>query len=171
MSARAEKKTSRRDMSASQRYFQGVARARYTMRKVTRVVDEQARRNGIEPLEHQALIQIHGADGGETMVNVVADQLDVAPAFASRVVDKLVKSGLVDRAQSDADRRVKRLWATPEGIILLERIDKDVQLHLAYFQHSLTPEQRQSALGIFGFYVGCQPGDVVPPPGLQSTGT
>jgi len=138
------------------------------MRRVTRVVDEQARSNGIEPLEHQALIQIHGADRGETMVNSVAEQLDVPAAFASRVVDKLVKRGLVDRKQSDTDRRVRRLSATSEGIALLEQIDRDVQLHLEYFQHSLTPEHRQSALGIFGFYVGCQPGDVVPPPDMPA---
>jgi len=166
MPAKAKKTT--RDPAASQHYFQGVAQARATMRKVTRVADEQARSNGIEPLEHQALIQIHGADRHETMVNSVAEKLDVPAAFASRVVDKLVKRGLVDRIQSDTDRRVKRLSATSEGITLLEKIDMDVRLHLGYFQHNLTPEQRQSALGIFGFYVGCAPGDVVPPPNVPA---
>ena len=40
-----------------QRYFHGIAKARYVIRKVIRIVDEQAKKAGLDPLEHQALIQ------------------------------------------------------------------------------------------------------------------
>ena len=42
-------------------YFHGVAEARYVIRRIFRIVDEQAKSAGLEPLEHQALIQLFGA--------------------------------------------------------------------------------------------------------------
>jgi len=42
-------------------YFHGVSEARYVIRKVFRIVDDQAKQAGLEPLEHQALIQIFGS--------------------------------------------------------------------------------------------------------------
>jgi DNA-binding MarR family transcriptional regulator len=138
-------------------YFQGIAEARFVVRKVFRLVDEQARQAGIEPLEHQALIQIFGGPPGEMRVNDVADRLDIAPAFASRLIRALEGRGLVTRSASEQDRRITLVEISDAGRQLLAAIDRDVHVHVEYFQRSLSDSARIAALGIFSFYLGASP--------------
>ena len=75
-------------------YMHNVAQARYVVRKVVRIVAERAKIAGLDPLEHEALLQIFGGDGRERLsVNQIAERLDVAPALASRVIKSLVAKG------------------------------------------------------------------------------
>ena len=60
-------------------YFESVAEARYVLRKVFRIVEEQAKSADLDPLAHQALIQIYGSPRMELRVNELADRLDIAP--------------------------------------------------------------------------------------------
>jgi DNA-binding MarR family transcriptional regulator len=135
-------------------YFRGIAQARYTVRRVFRIVDEQARRAGLDPLQHQALIQIFGAGEAALRVNDVAERLDIAPAFASRLVRELAAKGLVSRDASDTDRRITLVSVSDAGRELLAQIDRDVHVHVTYFQSQLSEEERLAALVIFAFYVG-----------------
>lgn len=137
-----------------QRYFHGIAEARYVVRKVFRIVDEQAKEAGLDPLHHQALIQIFGAEDQPLRVNDVAERLDLAPALASRLVKALEAKGLVTRSPSLTDRRSVAVTATPVGVHLLEQIDEAVHFQVGYFQRQLDDDQRAFALGIFAFYVG-----------------
>lgn len=141
-----------------QRYFHGIAKARYVVRKVFRIVDEQAKRAGLDPLEHQALIQIFGADEKALRINDVAERLDIPPAFASRLIRSLEEKGYVKRSPSSEDRRTIHVDATTAGRDLLADIDSSVHLHVGYFQQQLDDVDRAAALGIFAFYVGASPG-------------
>jgi DNA-binding MarR family transcriptional regulator len=138
------------------RYFAGVAQARFVIRNILRIVDEQARKAGLEPLQHQALIQVFGASE-PLQVNDVAARLGIAPAFASRLVRELENQGCITRSASDRDRRVTLVAATPEGERVLAEIDESVHLHVEYFQSQLSEEERAAALVIFAFYVGASP--------------
>jgi len=135
-------------------YVHSIAQARHVVRKVLRIVDERAKESGLEPLQHQALLQIYGTVSGDLHVNGIADRLDIAPAFASRLTKELEQRGLVSRAQSQSDRRVVTVAATPAGIELLRQIDAEVHVHVAYFQSQLSKDERLAALMIFAFYVG-----------------
>lgn len=137
-----------------QLYFKGVARARYAARKAFRIVDEQAKRAGLEPLQHQALIQAFGADAELLRVNEIAERLDIAPAFASRIVRDLEQAGYVSRRTSEQDRRITLVEVTDVGREVLARINGEVRVHLDYFHHQLTPEERLAALTVFALYVG-----------------
>ena len=138
-----------------QAYVTNISDARYVMRRALRIIDEQAKQHGLEPLLHQALLQVYGADGGKgTTVGKLADRLDVAPAFASRMVRRLEELELVRREQSADDRRATNVIATDAGAAKLESIDNDVHHHVAFLQHQLSDDQRLSALSIFAFYVG-----------------
>src|SRR3978361_249878 len=75
-------------------YFYGVAEARFLLRKVFRLVEDEAKRAGIDPLAHQALIQIYGSQARTLQVKDVAERLDIAPAFASSLVKALAARGL-----------------------------------------------------------------------------
>ena len=141
---------------ALEQYFHGVAEARYVVRKVFRIVDEQAKAADLEPLEHQALIQILGAPKPFRVIDL-ADRLDIAPAFASRLAKRLEDRGLVERSAALVDRRSKYLTPTPRAREVLAQIDENVHLHVDYFQRQLTHDERVAALGIFAFYIGAQP--------------
>jgi DNA-binding MarR family transcriptional regulator len=136
------------------RYFHGVADARFVMRRVTRIVDDRAKQRDLDPLEHQALIQIYGLRAGDVRVGTVAERLDIPPAFASKLVKALAGKGLVDVMPSPHDQRVNNVAATPAGAALLAEIDADVRVHVGFFSRGLTRDQKAAALSIFAFYVG-----------------
>jgi DNA-binding MarR family transcriptional regulator len=134
-------------------YFHGVAEARYVIRKVFRIVDDQAKQAGLEPLEHQALIQIFGAPNPLRVIEI-AERLDIPPAFASRLAIGLEEKGLVTRSRSGEDKRSTHVEATAKARDVLAGIDQVVAMHVDYFQRQLSEAERASALGIFAFYVG-----------------
>lgn len=138
------------------RYFEGVARARYIIRRTFRIFDEVARDAQIEPLQHQALIQIVGGGVAEGPLPVtrIAERLDVTSAFASRLVQELEAKGLVLRRPSEVDRRVILVEATPNGRQCLSKISDGVRRHVSYFQSHLSQEDRAAALTVMAFYVG-----------------
>lgn len=136
------------------RYVSGIAEARYAIRKVFRIVDEQARSIGLDPLEHQALVQVYGSPGQMRQVNSVAQRLDIAPAFASRMLKQLEAKGYVERRSSAADRRVTEVHMTEAGRDVLRHIDSEVRVHVEYFQSQLTQTSKTTALHIMAFYIG-----------------
>lgn len=138
----------------ARRYFHGVADARFVIRRVFRIVDERAKSRDLDPLEHQALIQIYGLRDSDVRVGTVAERLDIPPAFASKLVKALAGKGLVSAAASPHDQRVSHLSATSAGATLLAEIDADVRVHVDFFTRGLTGEQKDAALSIFTFYVG-----------------
>lgn len=135
-------------------YIRDVAQTRFVTRKVFRIVDEQARAAGIEPLQFQVLLQVLGSPAAVVHVNDVAERLDVAPAFASRLIKELELKGLLARSQSTSDRRMTCVAVTAEGEALMRRVDRSVHLHLDYFQKQLTEHDRIAALTTFAFCVG-----------------
>jgi DNA-binding MarR family transcriptional regulator len=135
-------------------YFHGVAQARYLLRKVFRLVEEEAKRAGVDPLVHQALIQIYGSEGGTLRVKEVAERLDITPAFASSLVKSLQAKGFVVRSRDKTDNRVSWIKITKEARVLLHQIDEQVQIHVDYFTRNLTAQQTEAALSILLFYAG-----------------
>jgi len=139
-------------------YLTRIAEARFVMRKVLRILNDSAKAHGLDALEHQALVQIAGTPSGGVAIHALAERLDIVPAFGSRIVKQLESKGLISRSNLPHDKRVTLTSVTPEGLALLRRIDEDVHHHMAYFQSSLDPRGRASALAIFAFYVG-EPAD------------
>ena len=137
-------------------YVNGIAQARYVIRKVLRIVDDQAKQHGLDPLEHQMLIQVYAAQDSSSRISDVAERLDIVPAFASRLTRGLEDKGLVRRSQSPNDRRSVQVVATPEGMKVLRAIDSEVHRHVEYFQLNLTEEDRIGALSTFAFYLGIE---------------
>jgi DNA-binding MarR family transcriptional regulator len=140
-----------------QSYFHGIAEAHHVIRKVFRIVDTQARKAGLEPLEHKLLIQAVGAGESPPRVSDAAARLDIAPALASRLVKSLEAKGLVSRTLGEGDRRTTVVGVTDEGRRVLAGIDADVRLHVGYFQSQLTDEERAAAVRTFAFYLGAGP--------------
>ena len=145
------------DSPEFQRYFHAISEAHHIIRKVFRLVDEQAKRAGLDPLEHKLLIQVFGAGEQGLRVNAAAARLDIASALASRLVKRLQDKGLVVRSSGGSDRRAIRVAATDAGREVLARVDRDVRRQVGHFQEQLTDAERAAALQIFAFYLGARP--------------
>jgi DNA-binding MarR family transcriptional regulator len=137
-------------------YFQGIAQARFVIRKVFRIVDEQARKFELDPLEHQAMLQIYGSSEQSLPVSRLAERLDVSTAFASKLAKGLTAKGYTVRRQGQGDGRITNVAMTAAGRALLHEIDDAVQFHVGYFAGQLTPKARSTAMKIFAFYVGAK---------------
>lgn len=118
------------------------------------MVDEQAKQFGLDPLEHQTLIQVYGANADGVQTRHLADRLDISPPHASRLVGALEQRGLAVREASPDDLRATLVRATPEGVDLLRRIDVEVRFEVGHFQRQVSDPDRFNALSIFAFYVG-----------------
>jgi DNA-binding MarR family transcriptional regulator len=54
----------------------------------------------------------------------VAESLCIQPATVTKMLDRLVKTGLVQRVQDSSDQRVSRVYLTEKGRELLEPIEQ-----------------------------------------------
>lgn len=134
-------------------YVQALAHGRFVLRRVTQILDEKPREQGLEPLHHQALLQIYGSHE-EVTVGKIADRLGIAPAFGSRVVRQLEDQGLALRKPHPSDRRASIIYASDAGIELLRTIDKEIYREIRYFQEGLSDAGKYSALLVFAAYLG-----------------
>ncbi len=135
-------------------YFHGVAEARYLLRKVFRLVEEEARQAGLDPLAHQALIQIYGSENEALMVREVAERLDITPAFASTLIQSLADRGFVLRSRDGDDQRVMWIKITGKGRSLLYQIDEQVQAAVDRFTGGISESRTEAAISILMFYAG-----------------
>jgi len=72
----------------------------------------------------------------------IAEHLCVQPATLSRMLDRLVKTGLVQRQPDSGDQRVSRVFLTEKGQELLEPIQQTWEELERISFANLTPEER-----------------------------
>lgn len=80
------------------------------------------RPHGISPQQYNILRILRGAKGRMNMQTVKERMVDRAPN-ATRLTDKLIAKGLVERERCEDDRRVVYVRISPTGLDLLARID------------------------------------------------
>lgn len=78
---------------------------------------------GISPQQYNILRILRGAKGRMKMQDVKDRMIDRAPN-ATRLADKLIAKGLVERERCDEDRRVIFARISEKGLELLTRIDE-----------------------------------------------
>jgi DNA-binding MarR family transcriptional regulator len=82
------------------------------------------------------------ASQGRQTVGEIATGIGVAMPTASELVDRLVESGLAERAVNPANRRQVHVWLTPEAIELATEISAQRQVQLRTALGRLTPTER-----------------------------
>jgi DNA-binding MarR family transcriptional regulator len=135
-------------------YFSNVAQARYVIRKVFRLIDEEARAIGLEPLEHQALIQLFGSPSRTLQMKDLAERLDVGADVASKLVSSLEARGFARRIRSSADRRAINVAATGAGEQQLAEIDVRVREDISLLQRDWPRGAQLAALQTLALYAG-----------------
>lgn len=83
---------------------------------------------------------------GPCSLNVLADALLISTSSASRLVDRLVAAGVLDRRTSDANRREVTLQVTPSGRRLLRRHESARRAVFAEVLQQLTPAEIKALL-------------------------
>lgn len=76
-------------------------------------------------------------------ISEVADYLLITHSAASRAVDRLVREGLVSRAENPADRRQKQLRLTEKGTALVENLNSVWASGIERLAVSLSSEEQE----------------------------
>ena len=84
----------------------------------------------------------------------VARALDVHISNASRICDRLVQAGLLDRRDSPADRRQVELTLTPAGSRLVEAVTDHRQMAFTRILVEMTPRERAALARSLGSFAG-----------------
>jgi DNA-binding MarR family transcriptional regulator len=94
-----------------------VADFRAALRVFMRKSERNARSSGLTPQRYLLLLMIKGApDGREhSTVTELAERLQLAQSTVTELVRRAEETGLLERAQSEADGRVVHLKLTTEG--------------------------------------------------------
>ena len=82
--------------------------------------DRRVRRLGITRGQWLVLTRLHRHPGAS--LSELAERMEVEKATAGRMIDRLVANGWVERRAQPGDRRVKRVYLTPEA----ERVHKRI---------------------------------------------
>lgn len=97
---------------------------------------------------------------GPSTLNAVAKALGVHPSNATRACDRLVATGLLDRAFARTDRRKIRLTVTESGAALVDSVVQHRRMALARVLRRMSGEHREllvTAFAAFGDAAGEAP--------------
>jgi DNA-binding MarR family transcriptional regulator len=108
---------------------------------VSRRLDDDLRaEHGMTLAEYGALLRLAEASGRRLRMNQLADGISLSRSGVTRLIDRLVADGLVDRSQCSSDGRGAEAVLTDEG---LARLRAASRTHLrgieAYFLGGLEP--------------------------------
>lgn len=103
--------------------YVALARFREEIRAFLHFSERSARKKGLTPQQHQALLMIKGtANGSFTTIGELARRLHLRHHSCVGLVDRMERAGLVRRAVDPADRRYVRVLITPLGESILREL-------------------------------------------------
>ena len=127
--------------------YQQLLRVRAGLRRFLHWSEQQARRAGLTPAQHQLLLAVKGhPDGRGPTVSDVADYLALKHHSAVELIDRADRAGLVRRVDDPDDHRVVRLRLTAESE---DRLATLSALHLEELRR-LAPDMRSLWQGLEG---------------------
>lgn len=108
----------------------------HTHHQVTNTLDAELRaEHGITLGDYDVLVRLARATDRRLRMAELARRVMISPSGLTRVVDGLVKDGLVGRRRDDSDARVVQAQLTERG---LERVRKAAQTHLRGIRQHFT---------------------------------
>src|SRR4051812_14545766 len=112
----------------------------------TRAVEESwiqylKRTEGISPSQFNILRILRGARPKPVKISAIAERMVTRDPDVTRLVDRLIKQGLVRRERDEADRRVVLVEITGTGLELLSRLDQPVLEYGAASMAGVKPQQ------------------------------
>jgi DNA-binding MarR family transcriptional regulator len=123
-----------RDLSRSWHELGGVLASRRLQASM-----HTGRASGLTPTKLRALDIVAE---GNVRVGELADRVGIDDTTATRLVDRLEATGLVDRRQLPSDRRVTVVGLTAEGLALVAQVAKRRQRFFADVLAALEPAEQ-----------------------------
>jgi DNA-binding MarR family transcriptional regulator len=111
-------------------------------------------RYGITGDQYNVLRILRGTHPGAYSREEIRNRLLRPTADATRLLDRLIRRGLVVREQGEEDRRLSLARITPEGLDLLERLDPEVEVAMAEATAKLTAEELRELVRLCDRLVG-----------------
>lgn len=103
--------------------YEQIAAFRFALRQFLRFSEEAAHEAGLTPQQHQALLAIKGFPSRDHVtVGELAERLQIQHHSAVGLADRLVAERLIQREQSQEDRRQVILHLTARGEELLDKL-------------------------------------------------
>jgi len=99
-------------------------------------------------LQYRALVLL--VSRGEQKVSELANALGIHPSTATRLCDRLVGKGLVDRVGSNASRREISLTVTPGGRAVVRAVSVRRRKEVAQIVARMSQEERRQLRVAFG---------------------
>jgi DNA-binding MarR family transcriptional regulator len=139
------------DVTACSSDYRDLADFRYAIRLFLREAEEQAAQAGSTAQQRVLLLAIRGhASSPEVTVGDIAERLQIRHASASRLVERAVQCGLLQRREASADRRRAYVSLSEEGREVLERITRATKRELSLLQGALFRGSLRQALHAHG---------------------
>ena len=113
-------------MIISRASLQGLAEFRHQLRRFLHFSETAAEKFGLQPQQHQLLLQIAGApDGVMPTIGYAAERLCLRHNSTVELSDRCEEAGLLSRIESESDRRCVALKVTAKGEKLLTALSID----------------------------------------------
>ncbi|MEQ1652993.1 MAG: MarR family transcriptional regulator [Hyphomicrobium sp.] len=103
------------------------------------VFDRRVHRLGLTRAQWLVLARLHRSPGASQ--SELADMMEVEKASAGRMVDRLERKGWVVRRPDPADRRINRLYLTPDAEKISKRMRTVAEQTVDDAMHGLTQDQ------------------------------
>lgn len=115
----------------SQLQYEHLAALRHALRCFHRFSEDAAKRAGLTPQQHQALLAIKGFPKRSAVtISALAERLQLRHHSTVGLVDRLAGLTLVSRTQSAVDRRRVHIHLTKRGERILDRLSSAHQEEL-----------------------------------------
>ena len=112
--------------SDSQLLLRTLAEFRYELRQFLHFSERAAVAAGLQPQQHQLLLQVTGAPEGEAVtIAYAAERLSLRHHSVVELVNRSEREGLLTRTVDTRDRRRAILELTRKGELVLDRLAED----------------------------------------------
>lgn len=136
--------------------YQALAGLRHQIRRFLHFSEQVARKQGLEPRQHQLMLALKGLPAGmRPRIVELADRLQLKHHSTVELANRLSARGLVRRSRDARDRRQVLLSLTPKGEEKLQRLSLQHKAELrtqgpalvAALQSAMQPARRSRGEG------------------------
>ena len=100
--------------------------------------------------QYRALVLL--SSRGEQRVGTLADALGIHPSTATRLCDRLLTKGLIDRATSEGNRREVSVTISPDGLALVNAVTRNRRREVRHIVGRIDPEARRALIDVFNAF-------------------
>ncbi len=115
-------------------YHKLIVNLHLTYSRLTGPFQSQLKSFGITPTQYNVLRILRGQKQKPASIGLIKDRMIDRNSDASRVIDRLLKKGLIERRENKTDRRQRDVIIHENGLELLEKIEISEEKFISVFK-------------------------------------